>query len=268
MKPSISEEILKKYGLKGIHPIADLFPLLAGADRDEFRESVKERGVVAPIAVNLQGILLEGRNRLIIADELGVECPKVVVDVNDEAGWIIAMNLKRRHLDAGQRAMIAEQLANMPLGGADYRSLNLDTDKSSMVDAAKKMQVSRASVAIARRVRKKAAPEVVEKVKSGEMTLHAAHETVKRLEQPEQVGGKEIKPPNAEIDAQCSARLNKIVRLIQELFSALDADRSSFAAQTLHNEIERISSKAQKKKQARASELGQQKLNFSGAGRA
>ena len=120
MKLSISEEILKKYGLKGVHPIADLFPLLAGADRDEFRESVKERGVVARIAVNRQGILLEGRNRLIIADELGVKCPKVVVDVNDEAGWIIAMNLKRRHLDASQRAIIAEQFANIPHGTNQY----------------------------------------------------------------------------------------------------------------------------------------------------
>jgi hypothetical protein len=235
-----------------------LFPLLAGADRDEFRESVKERGVVVPIAVNRQGILLEGRNRLIIADELGVECPQAVVEVNDEAGWIIAMNLKRRHLDAGQRAMIAERLATMKHGDSKRtkpQELNLALGETSIKDAAKKMQVSPAAVKMARAVRKNAAPEVTEKVKSGEMTLHAAHETLK---QPEQ----EIKP-RAEIDAQCLARLDKIVRLMRELFSVLDAARSRYAAQTLQNEIERISSKAQKKKQARASELAQQKLNFS-----
>ena len=116
---------------------------------------------------------------------------------------------------------------------------------------------------MARTVRKKAAPEIVEKVESGEMTLNAAHETVKRLEQPEQVGGKEIELPSAEIDAQCPARIDKIVKLIQELFSALDATRLKFARQKLQNEIERIFSKAQKKKQARASELAQQKFNFS-----
>ena len=88
-----------------------------------------------------------------------------------------------------------------------------------------------------------------------------------RMRLVEAAGAGEIKP-SAEIDAQCLARINKIVRLIQELFSALDGHSIEGALhKTLHNEIERISSKAQKKKQARASELSQQKLNFSASAR-
>ena len=155
----------------------------------------------------------------------------------------------------------------MPVGRewSEYANIaNLHTDKSSLADAAKKMNVSPRAVSMARTVRKKAAPEVVEKVESGEMTLNAAHETVKQSEQqPEQVGGKETELPSAEIDDQCQARIDKIVKLIRDLFSALDAARSRCATQELHNEIERIYLKAQKKKQARASELAQQKLNFS-----
>ena len=271
MKLSISEEILKKYGLKGVHPIADLFPLLVGADRDEFRESVRARGVVAPISVNPKSILLEGRNRLIIADELGVECPQVVVDEKDEAGWIIAMNVNRRHLDTSQRAMISAALANMPVGRNWNSNLaNLPDKNISQSDAAKMMNVSPRAVSMASTVRKKAAPEVVEKVESGEMTLNAAHETVKKSEQPpEQVGGQETKlpsaVPSAEIDDQCRERIQKIVKLMQDLFLflALDAARSNGAYQRLQNEIESIYSKAQKKKRARAAKLSQQKLDFS-----
>ena len=268
MKQSISEEILKKYGLKGVHPIADLFPLLAGDDREEFRKSVNARGVLVPIAVNPQGILLEGRNRLIIADELGVKCPKVVVDAprDDEAGWIIAMNLKRRHLDTGQRANIAAKLATMPYGTNQYSGgANLPLHQTSVEQAAKQMQVSPRSVKMARKVRKEAAPEVVEKVERGEMTLNAAHETLK---QPEQVGGKETElpsaVPSAEIDDQCRERIKPIVKLIQALFSSLDAPRLKFTAKELQNEIERIFLKTQKKKQRRASELAQQKLASDG----
>jgi hypothetical protein len=42
------------------------------------------------------------------------------------------MNLKRRHLDATQRSAIAAELANMPLGGALYRSANLQTDMGAI----------------------------------------------------------------------------------------------------------------------------------------
>ena len=263
---------MKKYGLKGVHPIADLFPLLAGADREEFRKSVNARGVLVPIAVNSQGILLEGRNRLIIADELGVKCPKVVVDAprDDEAGWIIAMNLKRRHLDTGQRANIAAKLATMPYGTNQYSGgANLPLHQTSVEQAAKQMQVSPRSVKMARKVRKEAAPEVVEKVERGEMTLNAAHKTVKRSEQPpEQVGGKATElpsaVPSAEIDDQCRERIKPIVKLIQALLSSLDATRLKFAAKELQNEIERILLKTQKKKQRRASELAQQKLASDG----
>jgi flagellar hook-basal body complex protein FliE len=250
----ISDEILKKHGLTGIHPVAEMFPLIVGPDRNEVRDSIRKRGVELAISVNPEGLLLDGRNRLLLADELGVECPQVVVDVEDEVDWIIARNLHRRHLNVSQRAMIAERLATMKDGG-DRRSnqfANLQTE--TLEDVAKKMQVSPRVVSTARKVRKEAAPEVVAQVERGEMSLNAAHETLKQPEQPEQ----ETKPPSAEIDA----KVNKIVRLIQELFATLDVAYLSVTAQTLQNEVERLASKAQKKKQARASKLSQQKLNL------
>lgn len=64
------------------------------------------------------------------------------------------------HLKEAQRAMIAESLANMPLGGYVFRCANLHTEKSSREDAAKKLKVSPRSVSTARKIKQNATPEV------------------------------------------------------------------------------------------------------------
>jgi hypothetical protein len=49
-------------------------------------------------------------------------------DGDDPLAFVISKNLKRRHLSVDQRAVVAAKIANMPLGGAFYRSANLQTD--------------------------------------------------------------------------------------------------------------------------------------------
>ena len=65
--------------------------------------------------------------------------------------------------------MVAAGLANMPLGGAQYRSANLQTDtpQVSQSQAAELLQVSPRSVATAAKVEREAPAEVVEAVKAG-----------------------------------------------------------------------------------------------------
>jgi len=49
-------------------------------------------------------------------------------DIGDPQSFVISKNLHRRHLNETQRAVVASKLANMPLGGATYRSANLHTE--------------------------------------------------------------------------------------------------------------------------------------------
>ena len=71
-------EILRHYDeIKGVHPAADLFPMVEG---DEFRDlcaDIKERGLAQPITVDRDGLLLDGRNRLMACFETNQE---VLVD--------------------------------------------------------------------------------------------------------------------------------------------------------------------------------------------
>lgn len=80
------------------------------------KESIENRGVLLPIAVDQHGRILDGHNRLAIANDLGIECPTVVVDVeNHQDGRDIALllNTVRRHLDPHRRReMVGELRAN------------------------------------------------------------------------------------------------------------------------------------------------------------
>jgi hypothetical protein len=97
-------------GAYGVHPVAHMFPLLTGKPLDELKKSIEINGQQEPIVVDGHTIL-DGRNRLIIMNELGLE-PRLVEFAKLKAGisageWIAIKNLQRRHLTDGQRLAIA-----------------------------------------------------------------------------------------------------------------------------------------------------------------
>jgi hypothetical protein len=78
---------------------------------------------------------------------------------------------------------VAASIANMPLGGAGYRSANLQTDPGqavnlplevSVAEAAKKLNVSERTVKTAKQVKEKGSPELVAAVESGKVAVSDA----------------------------------------------------------------------------------------------
>lgn len=100
------------------HPTAELFPLLEGIELDDLAEDIRQRGLIEPI-LTYNGAILDGRNRLTACEKVGVEprfCEFTGDDPEDE---VISRNLRRRHLNESQRAMVAARLAPQTL--AEYR---------------------------------------------------------------------------------------------------------------------------------------------------
>lgn len=85
------------------------------------------------------------------------------------AGFVISLNLNRRHISESQRAMVAANLANMPAHRPEINSANLQT---SQTKAAELLQVSPRSVAAAAKVKRTAPAEVVEAVKAENIFVH------------------------------------------------------------------------------------------------
>ena len=97
------------------HPAADLFPLLEGQEFVDLVEDIRSRGLIEPVWMH-GDVLLDGRNRWRACNEAGVKVRTRRYVGDDPLGFSIAQNVKRRHLDVGQRAAIA--LRALPLFAA------------------------------------------------------------------------------------------------------------------------------------------------------
>lgn len=113
------------------HPYADLFPLLEGAEFDEFAADVRKSGLREKIVL-LDGQILDGRNRYRALMQSGgvmgeagtrelLAIPALArvfdpLTEGDPLSWVISLNIHRRHLSESQRAMIAAKLATLPQG--------------------------------------------------------------------------------------------------------------------------------------------------------
>jgi len=154
------------------HPVAALFQLLEGAEFDDFVADIKVHGVRVPIWI-YKNRIIDGRNRWLACEKLGIECPtrQYTGKESELLGLVVSMNLKRRHLSESQRAMVAAGMANFGHGGNRKSDQGLNI---ALETAAEMVNVSRASAAMAKKVRDNAEPEVVEAVKSGKLAVSAA----------------------------------------------------------------------------------------------
>jgi ParB/RepB/Spo0J family partition protein len=96
-----------KVAPNGVHPVADLFPMLAGDELSELAEDIKARGLLHPIVLDSEGRILDGRNRFAACELAGVEPTFSTYDGEDSDGYALAVNIQRRNLTKGQQAMVA-----------------------------------------------------------------------------------------------------------------------------------------------------------------
>ena len=110
----------------------------------------------------------------------GIECRSVPYTGNDPVGYVISKNLKRRHLNESQRAMVAERLATMAQGARTDLS---PIGEKSQAQAAKLLNVGKRSVERAREVRDHGAPELQAAVEGGQVSVSAAADIASLPEQ-------------------------------------------------------------------------------------
>ena len=152
------------------HPLSQIFPLIEGAEFDELVEDIRAHGVREPIWT-YDGQILDGRNRYRASAAAGADCPIREYFGDDPAAFVISLNLKRRHLNESQRAMVAARLANMKQGArTDLAPIGAMSD----AQAATMLNVGERSVERAKTVQRDAVPEVVADVERGDVSVSAA----------------------------------------------------------------------------------------------
>jgi hypothetical protein len=89
-----------------IHPTTAILPMLSDDDLADMADDIKANGLLHPIVLDRDGVLVDGRNRLAACKLAGVEPSFTTLpDDIDPVAYILGVNIERRHLSKGQRAM-------------------------------------------------------------------------------------------------------------------------------------------------------------------
>jgi N6-adenosine-specific RNA methylase IME4/ParB-like chromosome segregation protein Spo0J len=156
--------------IRQFHPLANLFPLTEDDELSTLAEDIRANGLREPVVL-FEGQILDGRNRYCACEAAGVACRFEQYTGDDPIGYVISLNLRRRHLDASQRAMVAAKLATMKQGArTDLASI----EAMSQPRAAELLNVGRASVQRAREVLDHGVPELRQALERGEVSVSAA----------------------------------------------------------------------------------------------
>ena len=166
------------------HPLANAFPLIEGDEFDALTADIEANGLRDKITL-YEGKILDGRNRYRAALAAGLELSQDDVRIfvgDDPLGFVVSVNLRRRHLDDSQRALVAAKLANMRQGERTDLEPRSDLSKLSQVEAAKKLNVGRTSVQSAKVVLASGDAELIAAVEKGNIPVSRAAETVRHPE--------------------------------------------------------------------------------------
>lgn len=172
------------------HPLCRILPEMTDAEFRPLVADIRAKGLMRPI-VTLEGKILDGRHRFRACKEAGVTPRFEEYTGTDPVGFVQSC-CTHRSLSATQRAMVAAGFLEYEREQARKRQSHGETGpgKTLVEDfppalngkardkAGERMGVSGKSVTDAEHVMSKAVPEVMQKLKSGDMALNEAKRIV------------------------------------------------------------------------------------------
>jgi len=155
-----------------LHDLCKLFPPMPEDQFNSLIDSIRDHGLLTPIMLP-EGKILDGRHRYKACINLGIEPSFEEYEGEDALGYVIALNLSRRHLDESQRAMIGARIANLTGAGRPPKEIaHISAITGS--DAAKMMSVGRRNVVHAKKVLREGTQELADAVDSGKIAVTVA----------------------------------------------------------------------------------------------
>lgn len=184
---------------KDFHPVSNIFPLLQGDEFSQFCKDVKQNGLIEPIWLHPDGRIIDGRNRYRACQEAEVEPRfRTWAGKGSLTDFVLSLNLHRRHLTSGQKAVLALEVE--PFYAEEAKERQLSTLKQNQTDvekfphresekgkardkAAKATGTNGRYVSDVKRL-KRDAPKVFEQIKSGELSVPEAKKKAFETDSP------------------------------------------------------------------------------------
>jgi len=154
------------------HDVANIFPLMGERELSELARDIQANGLREPIWLHEDGRIIDGRNRYLACERVGVEPDYRTWDGQGSlVAFVVSLNLHRRHLDESQRALVAARIANLGEGRPDKTTAIAAVSQS---DASDLLNVSVDSLQRAKRVLDDGATELVQAVERGDVAVSTA----------------------------------------------------------------------------------------------
>jgi len=179
------------------HPHQYLVPPMSEEDYHSLLEDIKRNGILQPIDITYNNVILDGHHRVKAAKEVGIKEIEVRIPellYVDEDEYLISVAMNRRHLTEGQKAVLANEyrkiLSEKRQSEAgkikanarwhpdkEYSSDTVSEQHENKVntrkEASDKFKVPERKVRMVQEI-EKTAPKVYEKLGSGDLQIHEA----------------------------------------------------------------------------------------------
>jgi len=197
------------------HPVTKIIPEMVGEEFYHLKDSIANIGLLEPIWVDKDGLILDGRARYQACLDLGID-PQYRTYEGDASilSFVVAANVNRRHLNPLQRAIIAGEIeaifareakARMLKGKGDdgsggrgrcrinppeffpeglARGRQTPADRESRKKAAKMVGVNTHYVSDVKNIGSKA-PDVIEAAKAGKISSMTDAKSIAKLPEAE-----------------------------------------------------------------------------------
>jgi ParB-like chromosome segregation protein Spo0J len=161
-----------------------ILPPLSPDDEDRLKASIKERGVEVPVIKDENGDIIDGHNRAMIADSLGIDYPvdvKAGLSESQKRLLAVDLNLARRQLTDAQKVLLGRQIEPDVAEEARQRQAHGKTAPGrSVTSDAERSEPTRSVDEVAKKVglgsgrtyeRAKQVIEAIEKQPDGELLI-------------------------------------------------------------------------------------------------
>lgn len=175
--------------------IHNVLPQHTEQEMSSLRASIADHGVIEPAIIwRGHNTIVDGHARIAIAEELGLHCPVIEMDFENETEvilWVIKMHLGRRNLSLFQKceivmkhrdAIAAEAKERMLRGKALNDGCFRGRTDQILADMA---GVSSGTMRMAMIVATQGDQETLRRVRKGEISIHRAYRSLReKLDQP------------------------------------------------------------------------------------
>jgi ParB-like chromosome segregation protein Spo0J len=181
------------------HPVANIFPMMSPDEFEALKADIAANGLIEPIWF-FEGRIIDGRNRWEACTELKIE-PAIREWGGDGSlvSFVVSLNLKRRHLNSSQLAVVS--LKVLPMQEEEARSRQ--GKRNDLIDISQKIDTSstgratentaaiitgtnRQYISDAKSIQAKA-PELIAEIMAGNMNIPEAKKEIKKRARAEYI---------------------------------------------------------------------------------